>query len=52
MRINQLTIDFVAFAICIAAVLLIIGVLPFTAATIGVLLLLTQCEAKLTWRRS
>lgn len=42
-------IDFATLLATIAAVLLMVGVIPFTPVGVGAIILLAQCELKLTW---
>lgn len=46
-----ISFDPVRFANGILMLLLIFGSIPFTATWVGIILLLTQVEFKLTWRR-
>lgn len=42
--------DFAKLVVAILAVLLIAGVLPFTATWVGIIFLATTFEFKVTWR--
>jgi uncharacterized membrane protein len=41
--------DFISLFICIAAILLCVGVIPFTAVAVGLILLATQFELKMVF---
>jgi len=51
MRVVERHTDLVKVLVAILAVLLMVGVLPFTHFVVGALLLLVTFELKLTWRK-
>lgn len=51
MRVTKYTFDLAKLVLLVGVVLFMVGVLPFTPVTVGVLLLLGSCEASLEWSR-
>ncbi len=48
-RVMAIHLDLCQFAACLGAVLMAVGVLPFTAVVVGVLIVLATSTCKLTF---
>lgn len=51
MRTQTYSFDFLKLLVGIGALLLAIGVIPFTAGWVGALIILSMCEIKMSWTK-
>lgn len=51
MNFDTVTLDIFKFITSVGIVLLMVGVLPFTPAMVGGLILASMCELQMTWDR-
>lgn len=49
MKITSITIDLVQLLLLAGVILLMVGTIPFTAVSVGVLFLISMCELKFSW---